>query len=152
VVRGPILAAALLAAAPAAADPTLGPWLTEDRRGVIELARCDDAAGPRLCGRLAWTADPADAPIPRDGRNPDPALRDRPLCGATLFYDFRPGPDGAWIDGRIYNPEDGEVYRATIRADGDGRLVLRGYVLVPLLGRSQTWTRVTEPPPPCRGG
>ena len=51
--------------------------------------------------------------------------------------------DGAeWAGGEILDPENGKTYRAKMRLiDGGAKLVVRGYIGVSLLGRSQTWIR-----------
>jgi uncharacterized protein (DUF2147 family) len=122
------------------ADNTpLGRWLTEDREGVIEIFRCEDA----LCGRIVWIKKPRDerGQPPLDRHNPTPALRNRPICGLVILGGFRrTGPD-EWGDGSIYDPESGKTYHAQISLEGRDRLKLRGYVGIPLFGASQTWTR-----------
>ena len=54
-------------------------------------------------------------------------------------------PDGnQWSGGEILDPENGKTYRATMKLiDGGQRLVVRGYIGLPLFGRSQTWLRRT---------
>ena len=138
----------LLIGIPASAnDLPHGLWLVEDGEGAIEFARCDDA----LCGRLVWLRDADASRPPLDVNNPDPAQRLRPLCGLPLLTGFRQDPDGVWRGGDIYNPDDGRRYSASIRRDGPDRLFLRGYFLVPLLGSTQTWTRVVGDLPRCDG-
>jgi uncharacterized protein (DUF2147 family) len=49
-----------------------------------------------------------------------------------------------WSGGEILDPENGKTYRATLKLiDGGQKLVVRGYVGLPLFGRSQTWVRRT---------
>ena len=45
-----------------------------------------------------------------DKKNPDPALRQRPLCGLTIFWALRPAGPDRWTDGGFYNPDDGQTY------------------------------------------
>jgi len=150
--RGAWLAVAvpLVAAAAPGASPA-GQWLTEDNSGVVEIFRC--ASEDAWCGRLAWfRVDPGD-PNPQglDLRNPDPARRDRSLCGMTFMSGFRPAGPDSWDDGFVYNPDNGKTYHATMALQPDGRLRLRGYIGVPLLGESQVWTRFTRAVPSCPG-
>jgi uncharacterized protein (DUF2147 family) len=50
-----------------------------------------------------------------------------------------------WSGGEILDPENGKTYRARMQVvDGGKKLIVRGYIGLPLLGRSQTWVR-TEP-------
>ena len=98
-----------------------------------------------LCGRIAWLGRPLDenGQERRDGLNPDPALRDRPVLGLQILRDVGAVPDrkGAYRGGRIYDPESGKTYRCTLRLDDDGRLRFRGYVGISLFGRTTIWTR-----------
>ena len=44
--------------------------------------------------------------------------------------------------GQILDPDNGKVYRSTVRLTDNGKkLNVRGYIGVPMLGRSQTWVR-----------
>ena len=109
---------------------------------VIQIYRC----GADLCAKII--AIRANAPGHVDANNPDPALRQRPLCNLTIGTGFRPsGPDRAQ-DGRLYDPESGKTYTGTMARDGN-KLKLRGYVGIPLFGRTETWTRAPEPVPAC---
>ena len=132
----------LLGAAPVAAEsPTLvGVWLHANQRIRLEIAPCGD----RLCGNLVWFKWPNDAqgrPL-IDLENPDPALRTRPLLGLTVLRGLRRAGERSWEDGKIYNPDDGEDYNVTISIRDDGAALVRAYVLLPIFGQTQTWTRV----------
>jgi uncharacterized protein (DUF2147 family) len=60
--------------------------------------------------------------------------------------------DGTWTDGSIYDPASGYTYRCQLSLDGNDRLRLRGYVGVPLIGRTTTWTRVGAESRVCADG
>jgi uncharacterized protein (DUF2147 family) len=77
----------------------------------------------------------------KDEKNPDPALRDRPLVGLSLFAGFDYDGDGRWSGGTIYDPNSGKTYRCIVTIVDDDTLKVRGYVGVPLLGRTEIWTR-----------
>jgi len=147
-----LAAAALVAAAPARAaeeDAILGLWATEpDEHGFarVEIAR----AGEAFEGRIVWLSEPnvpADDPEGRAGqpktdhRNPDPALRERPVLGLRIAEGFRYAGNGQWKQGQIYDPASGNRYHCNLKLLPDGRLRVRGYVGISLLGRSTTWTR-----------
>jgi uncharacterized protein (DUF2147 family) len=124
-----------------AQSPTpIGVWLHPNKRIEVEIAPCDD----RLCGTIVWLKSPNDAqgrPLV-DLRNPDPALRTRPLLGLTVLRGLRRADDGSWQDGKIYNPDDGGDYSALMSIEADGVLHVRAYVVDPNLGETQIWTRV----------
>ena len=50
--------------------------------------------------------------------------------------------DGDSSGGEILDPDTGGVYRSSMRLSEDGRrLTVRGYIGIPLFGRSQEWVR-----------
>ena len=49
--------------------------------------------------------------------------------------------NGAWKGGRTYDPENGKTYRSSMKLGGDGSLRVRGYIGIPLLGRTEIWVR-----------
>jgi uncharacterized protein (DUF2147 family) len=139
-----VLFCTLLMADPAKADETLlGVWLHENQRIHIEIFPCENL----YCGKIVWLKFPNDdqgEPI-TDVENPDPALRDRPLMGALLLRDLRQTGPGTWEDGLVYNPDDGQHYKADMEMRADGSVDMRAYVLVPMLGKTLVWTPVDGP-------
>ena len=84
--RSLLLAAALtLVAAPAfAADPVEGEWLIQDKSGKVRIAPCPGRPD-RMCGTTSLVKDPTKV---LDAKNPDPALRTRPLLGQQTLREF----------------------------------------------------------------
>ncbi|WP_178130876.1 DUF2147 domain-containing protein [Reyranella sp. CPCC 100927] len=127
-----------------------GVWLTQEQSAHVELYSCAEQGRGPVCGRLVKLIDPTgpdDEPVAPedlfDVHNPDPALRSRQILGMVFLYDFKPTREpNSFEDGSVYNAEDGKVYRANIALQANGTLRLRGYVGIPLLGRSEIWTRV----------
>lgn len=124
----------------AADSPLLGDWLTENEDAKVRLEAC----GNKLCGRLVWLEDPLDetGQPDLDDKNPDPSLRDRPVLGLVILrgFDLRPDDGARWTGGSIYDPESGKTYKAQLELEGDV-LAMRGYVGLPLFGRTSQWTR-----------
>lgn len=122
-------------ATPAANDPVLGRWLTQTKAAHIEIKPC----GVTVCGTVVWLADEKDGRVILDTRNKDPGKRGTRIVGAPMLWDFKPAQHG-WTNGRIYNAEDGGTYRATLKPQQNGTLVVEG--CVGPLCRAQTWTRI----------
>ncbi|BCS53584.1 DUF2147 domain-containing protein [Geobacter sp. SVR] len=148
IVRGTVAAWLLLASAPvqaAGAGTILGEWYTEGDESRVEIYEC----GAELCGRIVWLktpnySDSKDGPIGTpilDSRNPDPSLRERPVNGLRIMQGFRQEEEATWGGGTVYDPKSGRTYRGTIRMARPDRLELRGYVGIPLFGRTSEWRR-----------
>ena len=129
----------LTGTAQAAPDAICGRWLTADKGGLVHVYLEADG---KLAGRIVGGSRPEE----RDDKNPDPALRSRPVLGLKLMQGFARDGD-RWKGGAIYDPDDGKTYTATARlADQDGdKLLLRGYVGLPMFGRTEEWTRAAPP-------
>ena len=106
----------------------------------VEIYSCGDL----LCGRIAELDEPLDKEgKPKlDDNNPDPALRSRTILGMDLIAGFSRAGKRKWEDGTIYDPRDGKTYKCVMKLQRDGTLKVRGYVGVPLLGKTVVWTRV----------
>ena len=129
------LAAAVIASvAPAqAADRVTGRWLTHKGNAVVEIGSCGD----NLCGRIARIIAPPRDGTTTDARNPDPALRGRPMLGLPILTGFV--AKGAQWHGRVYDPQEGKSYRSTLDIR-HGTLKVKGCVA--LFCKTLTWTRV----------
>lgn len=90
---------------------------------------------------LLVPADPSDSVC---GKCPG-AQKGQRIIGMQILNRMRPDGD-EWGGGEVLDPETGKTYRARMKLiDGGQKLVLRGYIGVPLFGRSQTWIRRTQP-------
>lgn len=112
---------------PTTASP-LGLW-QRISGGVIEIGWC----GTTLCGRIVGIHRAPGEPMPKD-------YQDRSQCGLTIITNQRPTGDGKWL-GQVTDPHDGKVYQAEIWVDEEGRFNLRGFIGIPLFGRTEIWHR-----------
>jgi uncharacterized protein (DUF2147 family) len=134
------LCAALAARSSHAQTPTVLGYWREPGGAVIRIAPCEQ----RLCveiARLASGSHPA-----ADMRNPDPRLRNRPLCGLRIGAGFMEVDPQHARSGHLYDPRSGRTYSGEMTAEGN-LLHLRGYLGLRILGRTQTWVRTARPPP-----
>jgi uncharacterized protein (DUF2147 family) len=117
----------------------LGNWLTAEGESKIEIYRCDSVT---LCGKIVWLRDPLKNGKPVvDDKNPEDTLRSRPVMGLELLRGFTYAGDGVWSGGKIYDPKSGNDYSAKMTLVDSANLDLRGYVVIPLFGRTERWTR-----------
>ena len=127
---------AILAAASMPADAAVGRWQTENRHGVVEIARC----GSSICGTLLSSDGLRANPQLRDEKNKDAQLRSRPLKDLRILQGFQ-WKSGSWSGGTIYNAEDGGTYGATVTLIDSDHLRLKGCIVWPLC-KTQTWIRL----------
>ena len=132
-------------AIPARAAPSASPvgvWATEGEKSHVQIEACGDT----LCGSIIWLKEPLtdQGKEKTDINNPDPALRERKILGLALLSGFVPEKDdpNMWDQGKIYNPEDGKTYSCKLTIVDGKTMKVRGYVGMPLLGKTQVWTRV----------
>lgn len=141
---------ATAAEARSAADAIVGTWLTEageqGGKARVEIARDGDS----YTGRIVWLEEPRfesgehQGEEKRDLENPDAALRERAILGLAILEGFTYEGDDTWGGGTVYDPANGKTYKAKLYLDGrgDSTLEIRGYVGIPLFGRTTTWKRV----------
>jgi uncharacterized protein (DUF2147 family) len=142
-----LIAASLLAATFAAPlafaqESPVGLWKNiDDASGKPSaLIRITENQGA-LEGRIEKLFRPAD-----QDQNPKcvqctDARKDQPIVGMTILQGLKKDGD-EYNGGEILDPKNGKVYKSklTVR-EGGKKLEVRGYVGVPMLGRSQTWLR-----------
>jgi uncharacterized protein (DUF2147 family) len=115
------------------ADSILGNWWSEGKEGLLKVVKTKTGKYEVII----VDGKNADA---KDVKNPDPKLRNRKLRGLVIMWHLR-FVEGEYIDGYCYNPEDGNTYRVKMKLTSQTTLELRGYLAIPLLGKSQVWTR-----------
>lgn len=142
-----ILATLLLAAAAggafAQATP-VGVWKTIDDKTGTEKAQIrirDD--GGVLSGRIEKLLAPDAKPDAVCDKCTD-ERKDQPMVGLEVLRGVKKADaENLWDGGTILDAAEGKVYKVRLQpADGGNKLEVRGYVGMPLLGRTQTWIRV----------
>jgi uncharacterized protein (DUF2147 family) len=143
-IKDVFLAAALIVSGTvcAEAQTAAGLWKTfGDHAGEAEsLVRIIERNG-EFEGRVEVVFSPP-SPIanPRCDLCPG-ELKDKPVVGLRILKGLRRDGD-TYSGGEILDPDDGKVYKCDLRLTQGGRkLEVRGYIGIPLFGRTQRWLR-----------
>lgn len=97
-------------------------------------------------GKIIWMQNPKfeDGSPKTDVKNPDPAKRNTPADKIVLLHNFKyDASDDEW-SGEIYNPVEGDMYKAYAKFESPKKLKVRGYVGLPIFGRSMYWVKLDE--------
>ena len=124
----------------AASTSPVGLWKTidDDTGQAKSLVRIVEVNGA-LSGRIEKLLTPGKESQVCD--KCEGALKDQPVLGMEILKGLRKG-DGIWEGGTILDPNNGKTYRSQLKlVDGGTKMELRGYIGIPLLGRSQNWLR-----------
>jgi uncharacterized protein (DUF2147 family) len=137
-----LLGSALLLAAPLLAQELspAGLWRTIDdkthkTRGLIRIFEKNGA----IFGKIEASFDPAEAKEVCDKCDGD--RKNKPVIGLLVLRDMKKR-GSEYSGGDILDPDTGSIYKCKMSLeDGGQKLTVRGYLAMPLLGRSQTWIR-----------
>ena len=137
------MAAALLAASPLvfAQSTPAGLWKTIDDETKQEKSHVRIVeAGGVLTGRIERITDPTKQESTCD--KCEGARKDQKVLGMAILEGVK--RDGShWDGGTILDPNNGKVYKVRLTPkDGGKTLEVRGYIGLPMVGRTQTWVRV----------
>jgi uncharacterized protein (DUF2147 family) len=117
----------------------VGRWKTiDDKTGKPKSIVQIYVENGRFFGRVEATLNP-------DARKVCDLCKDerknQPIVGMVIMRGLSQHGD-EYSGGDIVDPDNGSVYRCKLHLQDGGReLLVRGYIGISLLGRSQTWTR-----------
>lgn len=128
-------------------------WAAQNDSPVGLWKTIDDASGkPKALVRITENQGVVQGRIEKlfrePGEDPNPkcdkcegANKDQPIIGMTILTGMKKDGD-AYDGGHIIDPKDGAVYKSKITlTDGGKKLKMRGYIGMPMLGRTQVWVR-----------
>ncbi len=130
-------------------DAVLGVWHTTDDKGRVLVFKDNN----HYCAKIVSIKDPNWPASDEEGmggkpkndrRNPDPKLRSRSIAGIRFMNDFVYDGNNLWQHGKIYDPESGNTYRCKMSMISTNQLKVRGYVGIPLFGRTVVCTREAQ--------
>lgn len=131
----------------------LSPALAQEASPVGLWKNIDDVTGkPKALIRITETRGELRGQIeklfPAAGSDPNPRCelcsgekKDQPVIGMVFMSGLKKNGN-EYSGGEILDPDDGKVYRSKLTVvDGGKKLNVRGYIGVPMFGRSQIWVR-----------
>lgn len=123
----------------------LGSWVTENGGSCVEIFERDTKYFAHITALKfpnfnEGEVEGMDGKPRVDIHNPDESLRSLSLIGLELMKDFT-FTGSQWVDGRIYDPDNGRTYRCKMTLKEGGVLNVRGYVGIPAFGRTTVWMR-----------
>lgn len=116
-------------------DELTGTWRTQTHHALVSISACENSAP---CGALVWVDPELTEGATTDTRNPVRRLRNRPLVGLRILWGFH-SEATRWASGRVYNPDTGQTFSASLRLLSEDTLLVTG-CLGPLC-RSERWIR-----------
>jgi uncharacterized protein (DUF2147 family) len=144
---------ALLAASLAATVALPTAW-ADDTSPVGLWKNVDDVSGkPKALVRITENNGVLQGKIEKIFREPDldqnPTCglcegdrKGQPILGMVFMWGLKKDGENRYSGGEILDPNNGKVYKSKLQvADGGKKLEVRGYIGVPMLGRTQTWLR-----------
>jgi uncharacterized protein (DUF2147 family) len=138
VLIGALTFAALLprAGASESGPSALGRWVTQTGNLEVEIAPC----GEMLCGTVVRVLANNSMSQPGETMQPVDA---RPVLGMKILADLTSTGEGEW-KGQIYNRENGKTYDCRVKPLSSEQLEVRAYRVLPLFGKTLTWTRTGQ--------
>ena len=96
----------------AQSDILPGIWVTEGSKSKVEIFK----SGNSYAAKIIWLAEANNEEgLPKtDKKNPDPALRSRPIIGLVILSDLKL-ENGVWKGSKIYSPERGEYIDCSLK-------------------------------------
>ncbi len=126
------------------ADKITGIWWNEAREIKLKI----EQKGGKYIGTIIYMIPEkyVDGQSPKDNKNPDEKLRERPLVGLQILsgleYDAK---KKEWKSGKIYDPQSGNTYDCFAWLEKSDLLKMKGFVAgIRLLGRSAEWYLAEE--------
>ncbi|MBT1072599.1 DUF2147 domain-containing protein [Pelotalea chapellei] len=123
----------------------LGKWKTEKGDVQLDFFQCEE----KICAKIVWLQHPEyknekDGPVgtaKTDRKNPDPAMRSRPVLGLRVVSEVTPAGENQWGGGICYDPQTGKTYKCKMKMVSPDRLEMRGYIGFSLFGRDYVLVR-----------
>ncbi|HEY3357327.1 MAG TPA: DUF2147 domain-containing protein [Polyangia bacterium] len=122
----------------AAPTSPVGNWTTIDDKtkqpkSIVTIYERGGKLYGKIIKLLAPDADPNAKCTKCSG-----AKKDQPMAGLVILEGLKPDGD-EWSGGTILDPASGKTYKCVIKVEAPGKLKVRGYIGLSLMGRTQYW-------------
>ncbi len=126
-------------------DPAIGIWKTIDDKTnqPASLIKIEEVNGS-LEGIIIKTFPrPNETPLVSCNLCKD-ELKDKPIIGLKIMSGLKQEKPGVWAGGKILDPKEGEYYKVKLSTEDGKKMDVRGYIGVPMLGRTQVWYKAEQ--------
>ena len=127
-------------------NPVAGYWKTmDDKTGAARSIVNIREVNGELQGKITHIILQSGEKETDVCKNCSGDLHNQPIKGLTILSGMKKDGD-AWTGGRILDPTNGKIYHCKMMLSPDGKtLFVRGYMGLPLIGRTQNWIRANSP-------
>jgi uncharacterized protein (DUF2147 family) len=126
-------------------DEAIGVWKNGEGTALVEIYKTTSG---HYAGKIVWLKEPIDPETKKpklDKRNPDEKKRSVALLGMINMKAFSFNKeDKIWENGTVYDPKNGKEYSCKMELENTNTLLVRGFIGISLIGRTDTWTRQTK--------
>ncbi|MRJ09096.1 DUF2147 domain-containing protein [Ornithobacterium rhinotracheale] len=122
------------------AQTPVGTWkILDEKTGAVRTHIKIYPKGNALHGKVVKIGDPKDingicSECKGDKKN-------KRILGLEILTGLKKKGD-TWVNGKIIDPQTGNVYSCKAEPMGKDKLKMRGYLGISLLGKTQIWERV----------
>ena len=131
--------------APGGHDTPVGTWTQVDDetgkpKSIIEISTAPDGTLQAVVKQVLFS-EQGPHPVCLKCEGP---RHNQPVEGMTIMWGVKKDGD-QWDGGQILDPKYGKTYKVKLELTDNGqKLEVRGYIGIPMLGRSQVWQRKAD--------
>lgn len=120
----------------------IGTWKTIDdetgrEKSIVEIYE----ENGKIYGKIIELLDKEDRG--RKCSNCNGSDKDKPIIGMVVIRGLSKDGD-EYNGGKILDPKSGKIYKCYLKLESKDKLIVRGYIGISLLGRSQKWIRIKK--------